>query len=345
MIVLVGRNAQGKTNILESIVYTCTGRSHRTSKDREVIRWGEDFSYIRAIVEKSIGKNIIEIGLSKTEKKMININGTAAKRIGELMGNINGVLFSPEDLNLIKGGPSERRKFLDMEISQISPKYFYNLQKYNRILAQRNNLLREMYKNPSMEKGLDVWSQQLASIGAYIVHERSKFIERLMEISGDIHNALTFGKEKLSIEYTPSIVQKPELQDTAEHFLDILNQNQSRDIDRGMTLRGCHRDDIVFTINHIDTRVYGSQGQQRTVVLSLKLAEVDIMREFTGETPILLLDDVMSELDEYRQKMLIDSIGDVQTIITTTDLKDISTIKGRDYYIYRVDNGNVWRQN
>lgn len=345
MIILVGRNAQGKTNILESIVYTCTGRSHRTSRDREVIRWGEDFAYVRAIVEKSIGKNMIEIGLSKKEKKMVNINGTAAKRLGELMGNINGVLFSPEDLNLIKGGPSERRKFLDMEISQIKPKYFYNLQKYNRVLAQRNNLLREMYKNPSLGKGLDVWSEQLASIGAYIIHERGEFIDQLMRVSSEIHSTLTFGKEKLSIIYEPSIPQKAGLEDTAEHFLDILKRGQERDIERGMTLRGCHRDDIIFTIDDIDTRVYGSQGQQRTVVLSLKLSEVDIMKRVTGETPILLLDDVMSELDEYRQKMLISSIGDVQTIITTTDLKDISMMKNRDYYIYRVDGGNVWRQN
>lgn len=345
MTILVGRNAQGKTNILESIVYTCTGRSHRTSRDREVIRWGEDFSYIRAIVEKNIGKNMIEIGLSTKEKKMVNINGTAAKRLGELMGNINGVLFSPEDLSLIKGGPSERRKFLDMEISQITPRYFYNLQKYNRVLTQRNNLLKEIYKNPSLRKSLDIWNEQLASTGAYIIHQRSDFIEQLMQISHEMHNTLTFGKEKLDIIYESSIPQKAGVEDTAEHFLEILRHDEQRDIERGITLKGCHRDDIIFMINDIDTRKYGSQGQQRTVVLSLKLSEVDIMKRVTGEMPILLLDDVMSELDEYRQKMLLSSIGDVQTIITTTDLKDISMIDNRSYNIYRVDGGNVWRQN
>lgn len=344
MIILVGRNAQGKTNILESIVYTCTGRSHRTSRDREVIRFGEEFAYIKAVVEKHIGKNTIEIGLDKNKKKMININGTAAKRLGQLMGNINGVLFSPEDLRLIKDGPAERRRFLDMEISQIRPQYFYKLQQYNKILSQRNNLLKEIQRRPSMKKSLPVWNEQLALSGAYIAEERSSFIKGLTKISKEIHDSITFGREELDIIYRPSIPLKGETDKTAENFLRILESGQELDIERGITLKGCHRDDIIFMINNRDTRVYGSQGQQRTVVLSLKLSEIDIMKNITGESPILLLDDVMSELDDHRQKMLLNSIGEVQTIITTTDINDIPIGDNGRCEIYRVDNGNVWRQ-
>lgn len=344
MILLVGQNAQGKTNILESIVYTCTGRSHRTSRDREVIRWGEDFAYIKAVVEKRIGKNIIEIGLDTNRKKMININGTSAKRLGELMGNINGVLFSPEDLRLIKDGPAERRRFLDMEISQIMPKYFYRLQQYNRVLAQRNDLLKDINRQPSLIKSLDVWNEQLALSGAYIIFKRNEFIEELMKISREIHSSITFGKEILDIIYKPSIPHEGGVDEIAKNFLEILKSSEQKDIDRGITSKGCHRDDIIFMINNTDTRIYGSQGQQRTVVLSLKLSEIEIMERLTGEAPILLLDDVMSELDEHRQKMLLDSIGKVQTIITTTDIRDVSMMDGKQYEVYRVDNGNVWRQ-
>ncbi|NMA96090.1 MAG: DNA replication/repair protein RecF [Clostridiales bacterium] len=342
--ILVGKNAQGKTNILESIVYTCTGRSHRTSLDREVIRFGEDFAYIRAIVEKSIGNNKVEIGLSKSKSKMVNINGTSVKRLGELMGHINGVVFSPDDLSLIKGAPSERRKFLDMEISQIRPNYFYALQKYNRVLSQRNNLLKDIQKRPSMKKGLGVWSEQLSDAGAQIIWERNRFLRKLRIVSAKVHKTLTFGNEKLDIIYRPSIEQKGDIEETKKHFLEVLDSTEAMDIERGITQRGCHRDDMLFSIDNIDTRTYGSQGQQRTVVLSLKLAEIEIMKNMTGEMPILLLDDVFSELDEYRKKMLLDSIGDVQAIITTTNIDDVSALDEKSYLVYRVESGNVWRQ-
>lgn len=342
LIVFMGKNAQGKTNILESIYLSCTGRSHRTPKDRELIRWGENHSYIRTIVEKTEGSNYIEILIHNKQKKKIKINGIEAQRLGELMGHLNGVIFSPEDLKLIKEGPVERRRFMDMEISQVKPKYFYYLQRYNKVLFQRNNLLKDIQKNPGLKKTLPVWDEQIAETGSYITYTRIQFVRKLADISREIHKKLSFGTEELQVVYKSSIPFKnEELNEIQENFLSILQQNQTSDIERGSTLYGCHRDDIILMVNGFDVRTYGSQGQQRTVALSLKLSELELMYQESGEFPILLLDDVMSELDPYRQRMLLEYLNKVQTFITVTDLTSVSISNSIDMEIYKIEQGEA----
>lgn len=337
LIFFIGCNAQGKTNILESIFLSCTGRSHRTSRDRELIKRGHDRSLVKTRVEKLRGVSEISIYLSSTEKKAVSINGTPAKRMGELMGHLNCVMFSSEDLKIIKEGPVERRRFMDMEISQIKPKYFYFLQQYNRILNHRNYLLKEIQRKPALEKTLPVWNEQLAETGTYITVQRKNFVNSLQNIAREIHKKLSCNTEDLAIVYKSSVpLGTGDIREIKENFLKELEQRQADDIQRGITGIGCQRDDMLTTINGEDTRIFGSQGQKRTVVLSLKLSELEFMYRETGEYPLLLLDDVMSELDPFRQAMLIEYIGKVQTFITTTDLnqlKAVSDLKGQMFHI------------
>ncbi len=344
-ILFIGKNAQGKTNILEAIFLACTGRSHRTSKDNELILWGQESCNLKIIVEKKIGLSSIEIILSKKERKKININGIPVQRLGQLMGNLNGVIFSPEDLKLVKEGPSERRRFMDMEISQIRPQYFYYLQQYNRILNHRNNLLKEINNKPILENTLSIWNGQLAETGAFIIKQRYEFAEKLAEIAKEIHKRISFGVEELNIKYKASVpIKAPELKNIEKDFLETLEEYQNEDIRRGNTSIGCHRDDLNFEINGIDVRTFGSQGQQRTVALSLKLSELKLMHKETGEYPVLLLDDVMSELDEDRQKKLFEELGDIQTFVTATDFKSIPPVELRKFHIYEVIGGKVFKK-
>jgi DNA replication and repair protein RecF len=342
LILLIGKNAQGKTNILESISMSSTGRSYRTPRDKELIKWGKGQSYVKNTVIKRSGTSVIELYLNLQEKKRIKINGVQIKRMGELMGHLNSVVFSPEDLRIIKDGPAERRRFMDMEISQIKPRYFYNLQQYNKILLQRNNLLKEINIRPNLKKTLPVWDEQLSHTGAYIINERYKFVRMLMESANHIHRDISFGAENLEFFYKSSIKYKDQGVDhIKDNFFEQLQKNRDFDIMRGTTSSGCHRDDLAFVINDVDIRTFGSQGQQRSSVLSLKLSEIEIMHRETGEYPILLLDDVMSELDEYRQEMLLDIIGDVQTIITSTSLKGIPKANLDNGQVFTIQNGGV----
>ncbi len=340
LVLLVGQNAQGKTNVLESIFLCSTGRSHRTSKDRELIKWQQEGALVKTQVEKAAGDSMIEIYLKQNEKKRILINAMAISRIGELMGQLNCVMFSPEDLKLVKEGPSERRRFMDMEISQIRPKYFYYLQQYNRILNQRNNLLKSIRQKPVLRKTLPVWNLQLAEVGSFIIKQRHQFHQSLQKISKEIHKDISYGSESLCLYYKSSIPYKSEaLKEINENFLKILEEKEQEDIDKGSTGRGCHRDDIIIHINNTDVRTYGSQGQQRTTALSLKLSELMLMQKETGETPVLLLDDVMSELDPRRQRMLIEHIGKVQTFISATDLGQLPNIQDMKREMYTVSGG------
>jgi len=342
LILFIGKNAQGKTNILESIFLSCTGRSHRTSKDRELIRWGQDFAAVKILVEKKIGPSMIEILIKNREKKKILINGIPAQRIGELMGHLNCVMFSPEDLKLVKEGPVERRRFMDMELSQIKPQYFYHLQKYIGILNQRNSLLKEINQKPYLRKTLPVWNEQLAEIGSYIIYQRHLFVEKLKNIAREIHQEISHHSEDFNIEYKSSIDYKsvqPEI--IQNNFLKSLEENEEEDISRCITSRGCHRDDLIFTINDIDIRTYGSQGQQRTAVLSLKLAELELMFQETGEYPVLLLDDVMSELDSTRKKMLFQYLNKVQTFITATELESLPLSDMKDLKVIKIHQGEA----
>ena len=334
---ITGRNAQGKTSILEALYLCSTGRSHRTSKDKELIKWGENFLNIASNVEKSSGDLKIEVYFNPSERKKIQINGVSIARLGELMGGINCVMFSYDDLKLIREGPAERRKFMDIAISQVKPRYFYSLQQYLRILNQRNTLLKSINKDMSLRKTLRVWNEQLSSTASYITSERIAFTERIMKIAADIHSSLSFEKERIEFTYAPSIpVKINDMEVIRQTYADMLITKEEEDIKRGNTSIGCHRDDLVPHINGVDLRAFGSQGQQKTAILSLKLAELHFMKNETGEYPILLLDDCLSEIDFYRQKKLFEISKGFQTIITVSDIRGWSPDFFHDADIYEL---------
>lgn len=317
--VLCGDNAQGKTNLLEAVHLCCLGRSHRTSKDAELIGWGKMKSSVRLDAQSRDGIRRIEVTLhlQGEKKKTVSLNGSPVQRIGELMGQVNAVLFSPEDLKLVKDGPEIRRRFLDMEISQLYPAYFYALQRYVRSLNQRNTLLKKIAEDPSLLNTLDEWDYMLASSGAEIISRRMRYITLLQSAAQEAHDALTGGLEKLTLTYSRNE------EDGQESLLRLLKASRKDDLHRMTTSCGPHRDDLRLLINGREVRNFGSQGQQRTAALSLKLAELEVMAQTLGESPILLLDDVMSELDVERRKMLLTRISGVQTLITCTHLSDL----------------------
>lgn len=340
--IFLGPNAQGKTNLLESIYISSGGKSYRTSRDRELINMDKDAGYIGLKVIKDEYVKYIEIKFEKDKNKRVRVNKIEIDKLSELIGQINVVIFSPEDLNLIKGGPSERRTFLDNEISQIKPKYKYNLNKYNKILFQRNNLLKKIRYNKNDLNMIDVWDTQLIDTGIDIIASRVNFIEKISHISRDIHKELTTSGEELLIEYSPSFrVKNLNREELSEVFKKYLNDNLTKDIERGTTSVGPHKDDIEILINNMSCRIYGSQGQQRTSALSLKLAEVDLIKDETGVYPILLLDDVLSELDINRRKSLVRTFKDVQTIITSTDDIEIEDIDSQNKSVFLINNGKI----
>ena len=337
--VLYGANAQGKTNLLEALVLCCLGRSHRTNKDLDLIRFGQAMARVRAVYEGNEGAQEILVCLSASEgkKKEVRLNQTPMKRIGELMGHINVVLFSPEDLRLIKDGPESRRRFLDMEISQQQPAYFYALQRYQRALTQRNELLKKIADSASgaLFSTLAEWDALLAAAGGEIISRRKAFIGRLSEAAKEAHFSLSGGKEELTLRYAAKAQDALELE-------NFLRASRKEDMRRMTTTVGPHRDDLTVLINGRDARLFGSQGQQRTAALSLKLSEIEVMRRDLQRSPILLLDDVMSELDVSRRNMLLSSIGGVQTVITCTDVSDLG---GASYEAaYRVEDGALLRE-
>lgn len=319
--IIYGNNAQGKTNIIEAIFLCASGRSHRTSKDLELLKTGTPGYYIGLSLEKEEEVSEIEIHYAKDERKKISVNEIPLKKTGELMGRLNAIIFSPEDLLIIKEGPSERRRFLDITLSQLKPSYYFDLQQYARILFQRNSLLKEMVNKKELMSTIDIWNHHLIKTGSKIMSARREFIEKLHNKASFRHDRLTRGAEQLSIGYMPSFgIEKEDGIETIEKkFEYALKKAASREAFKGSTLYGPQRDDYDIVLNGMSTKIYGSQGQQRTSVLSLKLAEIDIMREETGEFPVLLLDDVLSELDNSRQEYLFENIESIQTFITCTD--------------------------
>ena len=334
--VFIGPNAQGKTNLLEAVYLCCTGRSHRTRVDRQLIRWESDRARVHIVCRRKDGPHEVEILLDPQEKKQVRVGGKSIARSGELMGHVNGVLFAPEDLRMVKDGPAERRRFLDMELSQISPAYYYNLQRYNRALKQRGALLRTGSASVAQ---LDVWDGQLCTWGAKIMLARRDFIIRLGERAGKIHDGISGGKEALRCEYKTQVApDKPE-DALRESLAEELLRAREEDLRRQISTVGPHHDDMVLKLNGTDVRAFGSQGQQRTCALSMKLSELQVMRDATGEYPVLMLDDVMSELDPERRRQLLGQLDGVQTMITCTDLEDLAGAPvGRRY---RVENGSV----
>ena len=331
--ILYGDNAQGKTNILESIYMCGTTKSHRGTKDRDMIRFGQEEAHIEAVIDKKGVPFEIDIHLKNNSPKGVAINKMPIRRAIELFGIVNIVFFSPEDLNIIKNGPSERRKFIDLELSQLDKVYLSDLTNYNRIVNQRNKLLKDVYDRKDLMETLDIWDLQLVNYGKKIIDRRNKFIVELNEIVGKVHEQLTGGKEHLQIYYEPSV--------SSMDFETNLIKNREKDIKMKSTSVGPHRDDICFMADGLDIRKFGSQGQQRTAALSLKLSEIEIVKKVINDTPILLLDDVLSELDKHRQNYLLDSISDIQTLITCTGLDDFVNNRFHINNIMHVDNGKV----
>ena len=331
--ILYGDNAQGKTNVLEAVYLCGTGRSHRGSRDKEMIRFEEEESHIRLLVKKDKMSSRIDMHLKKSRTKGVAINGIPIHKARELLGIINLVFFSPEDLNIIKNGPSERRRFIDLELCQLEKMYISDLSSYNKVLNQRNKLLKDIYFKPSLEETLDLWDEQLLQFGKMIISKRRVFIEELNSIIKDIHKNLTGGKESIEIFYEPDTVE--------EDFLQKLRSSRSKDLKMKTTCTGPHRDDICVMVDGIDIRKYGSQGQQRTAALSIKLSEIYLVKKHTGDTPVLLLDDVLSELDSSRQNYLMNSIHDIQTVITCTGLDDFVSHQFEINRVFHVVKGKI----
>lgn len=335
--ILYGDNAQGKTNILEAIYLSATTKSHKGSKDRDIVNFAAEEAHIRTYIEKDGLENRVDMHLRKNKSKGIAINGQKIKKAADLLGLLNVVFFSPEDLSIIKNGPAERRRFVDMELCQLDSFYLYNLNNYNKIVNQRNKLLKELYYNPGLKDTLSIWDSQLLSYGSKIIERRIAFVEQLNDIIYEIHRKLSGNKEELRICYEPDV--------TLEEYEQRLQSGQERDIRLKQTSTGPHRDDFSFLAGNIDIRKFGSQGQQRTAALSLKLSEIELVKKITKDTPVLLLDDVLSELDSNRQNYLLNSIGDIQTIITCTGLEEFVNNRFEINRIYRVSNATVTQEN
>ncbi len=327
--IFYGENAQGKTNIIESIFMGSMGKSFRAKKDAEMIKLGQKNSIIEIFFEKEDRDGKIKIELSN--KKNIYLNGIKLKKLSELLGNINVVIFTPDDINILKGGPQNRRRFLDIMISQMKPNYMYNLNLYQKTIEQRNNYLRQIREFNKSDEMLEIWDEKLVDYACKIYEYRKEFMKKINEKIVNIHSEITDNKEKIKIEYNSDC-------DSREKYIELLKQRRKLDIIKGYTTKGIHRDDFNIFINERELGIYGSQGQHRTSILSLKMAELDIIKEEIGEYPILLLDDFMSELDEKRRKHLLEKISNIQVIITCTDK---IKLENKDVLIYNVKDGKV----
>lgn len=338
--ILYGDNAQGKTNILEAIYLSATTKSHKLSKDKEIIRFGKPEAHIRTYIEKDDIETRVDMHLRSSKSKGIAIDGLKIKKAAELLGLLKVVFFSPEDLSIIKNGPAERRRFIDIELCQLDSFYLYNLNNYNKIVNQRNNLLKNLYYSPEFKDTLNIFDSQLISYGSKIIERRKQFIDQLNEIVKELHYNISGQKENMRIVYEPNV--------SIQDYESLLFVNHDKDIKLKQTTVGPHRDDISFLVNNeytngidIDIRKYGSQGQQRTAALSLKLSEIELVKKVTKDTPVLLLDDVLSELDSNRQNFLLNSIGNIQTIITCTGLDEFVNNRFEINKVFKVTNGSV----
>ena len=331
--ILYGDNAQGKTNILEAIYVAAITKSHKGSKDKEIVNFNKEEAHIRTYLEKDGVETRVDMHLRKNGSKGIAIDGQKLKKAADLLGLCNVVFFSPEDLGIIKNGPSERRRFVDMELCQLDSFYLYNLNHYNKIVNQRNKLLKDMYMNPDLKETLNIWDMQLVSYGSKIIERRKLFVDQLNEIIYEIHKKLSGDREEILIKYEPNV--------EIDRLESELKRNQDKDMRAKITSVGPHRDDFSFMIQDVDIRKFGSQGQQRTAALSLKLSEIELVKKMTKDNPILLLDDVLSELDSNRQNYLLNSIGDIQTIITCTGLEEFVNNRFEINRIFKVTNGTA----
>jgi DNA replication and repair protein RecF len=335
--ILYGNNAQGKTNILEALYLIATTKSHRGVYDKDLIRFGCSEGHIRCVIIKGGIDYQVDLHLRKGKAKGIAINGQRIKKASELIGLLHIVFFSPEDLSIVKEGPSQRRRFMDMELCQLDQSYLYDLNQYNKVVEQRNKLLRQMMDMPQLESTMDLWNDQLVEYGVRIIRRRKEFICDLNEIIKEMHGRLSGGTEHLSLTYEPNT--------DADRFADDLRRVREREKYIGSTTVGPHKDDFSFLCDEIDLRRFGSQGQQRTCALSLKLSELELVKRMIGEEPVLMLDDVLSELDTNRQNYLLNSLGGIQTFITCTGLDEFVNNRFAIDRLYRIQNGQVIETN
>ncbi|WEV70871.1 DNA replication/repair protein RecF [Lactobacillus sp. ESL0785] len=344
--IFIGQNAQGKTNLLEAIYFLALTRSHRTNKDQELITFDQDYANISGHVYKSQVDLDLRVLITKKGKKAW-INRVEQAKLSKYVGQLNAILFSPEDLDLIKGAPAIRRRFMDQEFGQINPEYLYFASKYRQVLQQKNNYLKQLAKGEAHDRlFLDVLSDQLAGVAAEVIVRRFKFLSYLREYARDAYEYISSSSEKLTVIYRPAVAEiaaEDNPESVYQKMLASFQKNKAAEIRKGTTLSGPHRDDIEFALNDKDAHFYGSQGQQRTIALSIKLAEIQLVHQLTGEYPLLLLDDVMSELDHSRQSALLNYIhGKTQTFITTTDLAGISWEIIKKPKVYRIKSGKIY---
>lgn len=335
--ILYGDNAQGKTNILEAIYVCCTSKSHKSAKDRDIIRFDQDESHIKLQIRKNHVPCRIDMHLKKNRPKGIAINGVPIRKASELFGIANVIFFSPEDLSIIKNGPSERRRFIDLELCQLNKLYVHSLVQYNKVLLHRNKLLKELFLKPEYKETLDVWDMQLVNYGQEVIRMRREFIGQMNQIIQGIHRSLSGNREEIEIVYEPCAGE--------DELAVVLARNRAQDVRQKNTLSGPHRDDVSFIVNGIDIRKYGSQGQQRTAALSLKLSELELVRKISRDEPILLLDDVLSELDSSRQNHLLLAIQNIQTLITCTGLDEFVNNRFHIDKVFRVIDGTARNEN
>lgn len=333
--ILYGNNAQGKTNVLEAIYLCSTTKSHKGSKDKDMVKIGEDEAHLRMFITKNGINHKIDMQLRRSGKKSVAVDGIPIKKASELYGLVNVVLFSPEDLSMIKNAPAERRRFMDAELCQLNKLYLQYLAKYNKILDQRNDLLKQISFRPDLKETLEIWDEQLVESGKFIINERKKFIEDINELVHEIHPRISGGCEELTVIYEPNT--------TSNRFKETLRAGLDKDLYSKTTGAGPHRDDISFFTGEKNIKLFGSQGQQRTVALSLKLAEIELVKRKIGENPILLLDDVLSELDRNRQQALLNFIDGIQTVITCTGLEEFVGYRSGLNTLYKVTDGVIER--
>ncbi len=314
--IISGANAQGKTNCAEAIFYLCTGYSPRAGRDKQLISAGADKGSVFGEAVSAFGKITVDIALFNDKNKEIKVNGVPISKVGELFGNVNSVFFNPAELKLIQEAPEDRRRFLDISLSQMSSKYFYALQKYKKVLTQRNNLLKEKDRDMVYDT-LPVWDVSLASAGARVVYERNAYISKLAPYAKEAHFLITDGQEEMSV--SGDYKYEGEEGEIYDGLIAALKERIDKDYELGYTTVGPHRDDLKIRVNGVDVRTYGSQGQQRSCALSLKLAETEIFKERFGEYPVLILDDAYSELDKSRRENLMVAAKKMQTIITCTE--------------------------
>lgn len=342
--ILIGENAQGKTNLLESIYTLALAKSHRTANDKELIRFNAEYAKIEGELSYRHGKMPLTMFITKKGKK-VKVNHLEQHRLTQYIGHLNVVLFAPEDLNIVKGSPQIRRRFIDMELGQISPVYLSDLSQYQRVLKQKNHYLKQLQTKQKTDRTmLEVLNQQFAEYALKVTLKRAHFIQELEKLAQPIHASITDDRETLGLKYRPSLKLSKDLDETAlfDELIEMLTENMEREIDRGVALYGPHRDDLGFDVNGMDAQTYGSQGQQRTSALSIKLAEIELINNEVGEYPILLLDDVLSELDDSRQTHLLSTIQDkVQTFVTTTSVDGIDHEIMKHAKLYRINQGEI----